>query len=281
MAAPPQPTAPILFKGTNRQFVIPACLLRPNDLRRLYRLLEQKAKEAADRQVAAMTLPQGQTQVDFDRFKTSVRETLVLNLRLQTKSGSWVGGQAIDPLEDEQLLDGITRIEFDSCFLFRLRFNNATPNNAFLVVIDLVRPSILDMGPDPMQNTSLATISGSDVTWANGLCAELEAFFQQSTTRRGWLHQRQSYTALLFLLGFPLSFDIVYHLDRLIRQRTPLPEALSVAMYVYVVLVTLFLFRILFNYARWVFPKVELDAPRQHIGVRHRVAISALVVMVV
>lgn len=82
------------------------------------------------------------------------------------------------------------------------------------------------------------------------------------------------------MLGFPLSFDIVYHLDSIIRGRIILPEALSVAVYVYVVLVVLFLFRITFNHARWVFPKVELDAPRQHVGVRHRVAISALSLMV-
>jgi hypothetical protein len=281
MAAPAQPTAPVLYKGTNRHLVIPACLLTPNDLRRLYRLLEQKAKEAADRQVTAMTLLAGQTQAQFDQSKMSVRESLSLTLRLQTKSGSWVGGHSIDPLEDEQLLDGITKIEFDSCFLFRLRFNNATPNNTFLVVIDLVRPGVLDFGADPMQNASLATISGVDVTWANGLYAELESFFEQSTTRRGWLHLRQSYTVLLILFGLPLSFEVVYHLDRMMRRKAALPEALSVAVYVYVVLVVVFLFRIIFNYGRWVFPKVELDAPRQHVGVRHRVAISALVLMVI
>jgi len=31
-----------------------------------------------------------------------------------------------------------------------------------------------------------------------------------------------------------------------------------------------------FNYARWAFPKLEIDAPRQHAGVAHRAAISAL-----
>jgi hypothetical protein len=83
------------------------------------------------------------------------------------------------------------------------------------------------------------------------------------------------------LFGFPLSFDIVYYLDRLVRHRSALPEALSVAIYVYVVLVATFFFRIVFNYARWVFPKVELNAPRQHIGVRHRVAITTLALMVI
>src|ERR1019366_776522 len=83
------------------------------------------------------------------------------------------------------------------------------------------------------------------------------------------------------LLGFPLSLIFVYRLDRLIRSRAALPQALGVAIDVYVVLMALFAFRITFNYARWVFPKVELDAPRQHVGVQHRLAISTLVLMIV
>lgn len=74
---------------------------------------------------------------------------------------------------------------------------------------------------------------------------------------------------------------MVYHLDHAIRRVAALPEALSVALYVYAVLLVLFFFRTLFNYARWTFPKLEINAPRQHIAVGHRLAISALAVMVV
>jgi hypothetical protein len=85
----------------------------------------------------------------------------------------------------------------------------------------------------------------------------------------------------VIVAGFPLSFDVVYHLDHLIRRVTILPEALSVALYVYAVLVVLLLFRTIFNYARWTFPKVEIDAPRQHVARGHRVAISTLAIIVV
>ncbi len=61
-------------------------------------------------------------------------------------------------------------------------------------------------------------------------------------------------------------------------SRTPL--ALSVALYVYAVLLVLFLFRILFNYGRWAFPKSEVDAPRQHAGAAHRIAISTVALIV-
>jgi hypothetical protein len=281
MGALAQSAIPSTVRGTSRVFTIPSCSLEPSDLRRLYSLLEQKALEAADRQIGAMIQQPGQTQAQFDEWRMVVRSALSLYVRLQTRSGVWVGGTTMDPLKDDQLPDGITRIEFDSAFVFRSRFNNIVPNNAFLLTIDLVRPSILDMGTEPTSNGSIATMSGTDSTWANSLYAELATYFSDRLTKRGWLHLGQSYTALVILLGFPLSFNIVYHLDSVIRRRATLPEALSVAVYVYVVLVVLFLFRITFNYARWVFPKVEVDAPRQHVGGRHRVAISALGLMVI
>jgi hypothetical protein len=172
------------------------------------------------------------------------------------------------------------RIEFDSAFLYRSRFNNLLPNNLFNVIIDLARANVLDVGAVPTQNASAANISGLDATWANALYDELVVFFRQGRTRRGWLHLARSYDALVILVGFPLSFNIVYRLDRLIKRNVSLPEALLVALYVYAVLVALLLFRTLFNYARWAFPKLEIDAPRQHAAAVHRIAISTLALIV-
>jgi len=212
-------------------------------------------------------------------MKAAVRAALLLVVRLQTAS-EWINGITVDLLADEQLPDGIVRIEFDSAFLYRSRFNNLVPNNFFNVAIDLARTNVLDMNATPVQNTSTANTLGLDATWANGVHEEVVAFFRQRRSRRGWLHLVRSYDLLVILIGFPLSFDIVYHLDRLIRRAVVLPEALSVALYVYAVLLVLMMFRVLFNYARWAFPKLEIEAPRQHVAVGHRFAISTLAVMV-
>ncbi len=274
------PAIPTSVTGTIRSFVLPPCLLKPSDLRRLFRLLEVKAREAAERQIASLTLQPGQTQQHLDQVKENVRGLLSLVVRLQTKSGAWINATIADPLEDENLPDGTTRIEFDSAFLFRSQFNNLAPNNSFLLTVDLTRPSVLDLESVPVQNVSRANISGIDSTWANSLCDELATFFRERQNNRGWLHSPQSYNALLFPIGFPLSFWVVNHLDKLIQRRFSPALALSVAIDVYVVLMALFLFRVTFNYARWIFPKVEIDAPRQHIAVGHRVVISTIGLMI-
>jgi hypothetical protein len=69
-------------------------------------LLEPKASEAADRQIAALTLQPGQTQAQLDELKTAVRAAMALVVRLQTGS-EWINGTTVELLEDEQLPDGI------------------------------------------------------------------------------------------------------------------------------------------------------------------------------
>jgi hypothetical protein len=276
---PSPAAAPIIMRGTTRQVVLPSCLLTPNDLRRIYRLLEKKASEAADRQASVLVLQPGQTQAQLDEMRVALRDALQLVIRLQT-GNEWINGTTEELLDDEQLPDSIVRIEFDSAFLYRSHLNNV-PNNWFVVVIDLLRNSLLDLNTTPTQNSSAVNIWGLDATWANAVYDELAGFFRHRRSKRWWLHSTHSYDALVILIGFPLSFDVVYYLDHLIRRVAILPEALSVALYVYAVLLVLLLFRTLFNYARWAFPKLELDAPRQHVGTAHRVAISTVALMVV
>lgn len=271
---------PRLVRGAVRQSQVPSCLLTPRDLRDLYNLLSRKAAEAADLQAATLTLQKGQTQQQLDELRTQVRDNLSLVLRVQMAGGHWVNSMTIDPLTDEQFPNRIVRIEFNSFFLYQSTYK-LIPDNNFIVILDFNRPSILDMNNVPAPNLSSMAVSGLNATWTNGLYDELTTFFRQRPTRRGWLHFSQSYTLLVFLVGFPLSFRILAYLAPIIRRRTTLPDALAVALYVYIVLLVLFLFRITFNYARWIFPAVEIDAPRQHVAVAHKAAIVALGGMII
>jgi hypothetical protein len=92
---------PLVMRGTTRHLALPSCLLAPNDLRRLYRLLEQKASEAADRQAATLVLQPGQTPAQLQELEAAVRAALVLVIRLQTSGGEWINGTTIDLLSDE------------------------------------------------------------------------------------------------------------------------------------------------------------------------------------
>jgi hypothetical protein len=132
----------------------------------------------------------------------------------------------------------------------------------------------MDMGPQPIENRSTATVVGADVNWANGVAEEIHRFFAHRTNLRGWLHRKHIYDVLVVVLGFPLSLSFVYLLYRFAHQRLQLPDPLLVAVFVYIVLVFLWSFRLSFNYAKWVYSKIEIDAPQQTAAFRHKAVLG-------
>ena len=247
-----------IVSGTVRNLSVPSCRLTAEDLRRLYKILDKKAHEAAELQ-ARMLVQGGLSNEQFEGLGASTRSLLKLTVRVQGISGEWLGSDSDQPLLDELLPIQIATVEFHSAFMFRGQLK-LEPNNSFTLTLDFTRTSVLDMTNlllAPMQNRSIAVISGTDNTWVNGVCEELRLFFDERKTARSWLHSKYAYDALLFPVGFPLSLILVNRLDRWLHTREHMSEAVSIAIYVYIVLVTLLVFRLIFNYAKWVLPKLE------------------------
>ncbi len=101
-------------------------------------------------------------------------------------------------------------------------------------------------------------------------------FFSHRSLPRNWLHSRYIYDLLVVTLGFPASFLFVYRVDLILRPRLRLPDALFVAFYVYLVLVALLAFRLLFNYSKWIFPKLEFPT-REQVGPRRHKALIVII----
>lgn len=80
----------------------------------------------------------------------------------------------------------------------------------------------------------------------------------------------------VLVIGIPSSFALVYRIDRLVRPLLRVPDALFVALYVYLVLMALFGFRLLFNYAKWVFPRMEGPTRRQGGPQLHKAVLIAI-----
>ena len=257
--SPVNPASTFLAKGSSRRFPIPSCSLQVEDMRRLYRLLEKRAGEAKDYEVGQLRQQPGQSSDQFEQVKNNLALLLKLVVTVQSITGDWVGGASEQPLSDESIPDSIARVTFDSAFLFRTQVK-AEPQNAFNLTLDFSRAKILDLtniALAPDLNQSSARISGANDGWVKAVHDDLRTFFDERATPRGWLHSRFSYDLSVLVLGFPAALASCYHVAKWINLKITMPLSVAVPLYVALFLVFLLIFRFAFNYAKWVFPKVE------------------------
>jgi hypothetical protein len=103
MASPTTPATAVLVRGITRQVPIPSCSLGIDDLHRLFQILQRKASEAADEQIAGLQQQQGQTPEQFNSAKGNVRSLLNLVVRVQGSNGepSFLRGGLAGVFHDE------------------------------------------------------------------------------------------------------------------------------------------------------------------------------------
>jgi|SRR5581483_5810680 len=164
-------------------------------------LLQQKASEAAARQITTMQRDPNQTPQEFEQAQAQMQANLRLVIRIHSKNGDWVGGTNADLLSDKALPSGVLSIEYDSRAFFRSQFK-FDPLNWFSVSLNFIPTSVFDMNSQPQVSKSTASISGIDITWANGVFNELTRFFQERRSLRGWLHSERTYDLWSCFLDF-------------------------------------------------------------------------------
>lgn len=124
-------------------------------------------------------------------------------------------------------------------------------------------------------------VQGYDPTWVNGVFNEITSFIKQRSSTLSGIHNHSVYDVLLWLIGFPLAFWVCFKLSPYIEK---IGEGTNTffksAVYLYCFVATLFLFRILFHYLRWVCPLVEYRSRGNNI-VAHRVILGAILVGIV
>jgi hypothetical protein len=275
-----RPTSPVTapgYRGLFHNNPVPSCALTRDDLRKLYRELEPRAREAVVEQLAWLSQPVGMDDAEFQRSKESVISRSGLTVNILGSRGEQVGGTHSGVLDDANLPDRITQISFDSAAAYRAQMN-VNPLDRFLIRFDFTEPpnyGKYNPWDENTPNDSLIEVVGAKETWVTAVHENTLAFLRHRSRRRAWLHSSATFNIANYLIGFPLAFWVVFRLDQMFS--TPLsrvPGVLKGAIYVYLVLMALLVFRVCFALLRWIFPVVELEgAPTKSA----RAAVSAFV----
>ena len=263
-----------IMRGLVRSQQISSCLLTEDDFKQLYSLLSEKAVEAAELAIEEFkekshTLP----QQDRDYFQARIGDATKLVAYLTGARGERVIYTEKSAISSESLPDDVRTLGIGSSYAYKVAFNTE-PSNKFEVKLEFSKPKLLDFSnlwSGVTEGMNYVQVEGNNDTWVNGVYQSIISFFEKRAKRRSWLHAKHTYDLLLWLAGLPALFWIVFRIDRgMSVAYHSVSSVLIVALYLYVFLGGLILIRLLYNYARWVFPRYEYRGPRGNKPDKHR-----------
>jgi hypothetical protein len=263
-AAAPSVLPGFQYRGLSRNAPVVPCVLSMVDLRRLYNEFGPMARDAMSRHIDEIARSAHQTEEEFAAGLELTKSLGIVTVAMEGMDGEQIVYSSAQALEEAALPHRLKQITFDSAAA--IQQHNVTPKNRFSVRLDFTEPpgfNVYNPWDQPTPNNSRIEVIGPDQTWVTGVFESTTRFFQNRRRRRGWLHSATTFTLLQYAIGFPAALWIVYRLDSSgFRRLVEIHSAVKGAIYVYVFLMALLVFRVIIGGFRWLFPIIELEGTR-------------------
>jgi hypothetical protein len=265
---------PADWRNFATQFPIAACHLMREDLKVLYRLINERQEVYRDKIVAMQTQQPDETPEGFEGRKKRVHGAYVTSVTIAAKNGELLTGN------NEQIFDAITywpdvKSVFFSTQSVPKAVINILPADRITLFLDFTQPPALDFSKLPTlptSNESNFEIAAVDEAWLTLSKTRLVEFFQRRRSGYDWIHGAAVYDLLLVVIGLPFSVWGTVEIGSIAPSINRMSTFPRVLIYCYVLFASVTVFRVLFSYARWVFPKVEVEIQGQTSSLRHRAA---------
>lgn len=273
--------APEAWRNFSDKVPLPAMVLEKGDLKKLYRIINEKQIEVRDRFMPVLAIQPNETQVDFDARKQRVFDVFVTSMTIHRTNGEFLHGNNERFLDDANLPDKIRSILFSTSSVPRTL--GIEPLSRIILFLDFTSPPIFDLSrlpslPTPNES-NFEVASDNELVFAASR-ARLLDFFNEKKARVNWLHGGAVYDVCVFILGLPFAIVTMYRASEILNRTQNLSAIVASAIYVYVFFLALHVFRMLFMYSRWVFPKIELrserSSPFRHRGIWAGIIIAVL-----
>jgi hypothetical protein len=281
MSAAAQPNPSETWRNYTKRVALKACRLKPADFKRLYRLINEKQIDVGNSAIAGLSQTENETAEQFQERCRLVKNAFITTVQIKGFNNEVVTGHGESFFDSPLLPERILSIEYDTTFSPKALLN-VTPNDRATVFLDFSRPTWLDLSAlpsAPTANNSNWFITAQTEAWSTSLSTRLQDFFKERETGLDWLHGPAVYDAMLGIAGIPLSLWGAYRLGHPIVARVHVPFSIETAVYIYAFLLALNVFRVLFSYGKWVFPKIE-ESEKSSSG-RHRVVWAAIITGIV
>lgn len=249
-----------------------------SDLKKLLEILQERNRSAGDIEISHFK-QMDQTDEQFEQNKKTLKNGFELRITVNSKDGVELFGSIDDIFNSPNFPDDIGSIYVNSDTVLKANYNYS-PGNHFSFFLDFNKPEPLNFSFLPSQatpNNSNISVVGFDATWAHGVFNEFDSFLKKHPSKLTWLHKHSIYDLLLWIVGFPFGFWACSQLSPLLNKVFGhFSSFVQSASYVYIFLASVFLFRILFHYTRWIWPLIEYQSP-QNKAFKHRITLGTII----
>lgn len=191
-------------------------------------------------------------------------------------------GESSEVFDDPNLPKPIKSIFFTNSTAFQRHANGSDPMNRISVFLDFSKPEVFD--PNPLvsaatPNEGKVTVNAQDITFFNAVQKAVEKNITTNKTWYGAIHRNFAYDIGMWLIALPVAlYFSAYYMDQLI----PAGDRFALfrwPLFIYLVGLSLILYRALTAYAKWAFPVNVLEENKDRAW-KHRLALGGFAVWI-
>ncbi|MCZ4270819.1 hypothetical protein [Maritalea porphyrae] len=240
---------------------IESCRLTSADLKRLYRIFSAKQLEYLNGLESKISQIEEESVQQFNQRAQRVRDALIVTVTVTGSNGIMTTGHGEEFFESSEFPDSVDQVFFDTSFSPKALLDH-DPTEQATLLLDFTRPLLLDVSNPPTAqtpNNSNYFISSTSESWARSLSSQLSEFFADRKLPTNWIHKAGAYDWLLMLLGLPLSLWGTFRAYNLFFGNLDLNSGIQIPIHIYFMFLSLYIFRGLFAYFKWMVPKMEFE----------------------
>jgi len=253
-----------------------------DDLHNLFQKLQERCHAAGELEVTNFK-QMGQTDEIYEQNKKIIQQGFELRLTVASIDGQELYGGINEIFNSPNFPEQVKSIFVNSEIPLRIPYNYY-PSNSLELLLDFSKPALFNLSILPSQETPNASniiVQGSDATWVHGVFNESSNFIKRHPSKLTWLHKHSIYDLLLWGFGLPFGFWVTYKFSNILNAIFGKSHSIvQSAAYVYIIIASIFLFSLLFRYARWVWPLVEFRSS-SNIEHKHRIILGAIILGII
>ncbi|MDR9823391.1 hypothetical protein RJJ63_29625 [Rhizobium hidalgonense] len=258
---------------TTKNIALGSVCFTLSGIRKMWRELNELVAEQGEIELARLIKAEGQSDEEFEAYKNMARADVFKIL-------GTVEFDNDDALHDTD--PEVVKVDVGGPKIRFVYLSNITPyqqrigvrpQHAFEVVLDFRNPRLLDATSvlsAPTPNGTNVALSGTRTGWQAGVEATVRRNIARTRPLRSWFHGEFIYDLFLLLCGVPLALYVCSLVSPVISSHfAAMGPVVTGAIYLYVGLCALWIYRFLFSYAKWAFPLVEIT-DQGTTPIRHR-----------